>query len=411
MVKNRTIFTGDNLPIMRGMADDVIDLIYLDPPFNSNRNYEAPIGSEAAGASFKDAWTFEDTDDVWWGEIAEEHPALYSVIDAAGAVGGKGAKAYSIYMAVRLLEMRRILKDTGSIYLHCDPTMSHTLKLVMDAIFGKANFRNEIIWNKGFRGTEASRRYQRAHDVVFFYSKTDNYVWNDTFINYKDPALKRYNKVDERGKKYALIKRRRTDGTVYYGKTYPKSGGKRANDVVDVPVLSATTEERTGYPTQKPLALLRRIVKASSNEGDMVLDPFCGCATACIAAQDEGREWIGIDVSELAFELVQARMKKELKLHGIEVIHRPDIPQDRQGERSKNIKHLLFGKQEGICNGCKRHFPFNNFTLDHIVPLAVGGADIDENLQLLCNWCNSKKGTRSMPEFLAALKAEGLGRP
>ena len=144
MIKTSTIFTGDNLPILRGMDSESVDLIYLDPPFNSNRRYAAPIGSEAAGAVFKDVWTLADTDDAWWGELAEAHPALYKVIDGASAVGGKADKAYCIYMAIRLLEMHRVLKSTGSIYLHCDPTMSHSLKLVMDAVFGQKHYQNEI---------------------------------------------------------------------------------------------------------------------------------------------------------------------------------------------------------------------------------------------------------------------------
>ena len=142
--KNRTMWTGDNLDIMRGMNSENVDLIYLDPPFNSNRTYSAPIGSEAEGAAFKDTWTLDDVDVAWHGEIADKQPALYSIIDAAGLAHGKGMKSYLIMMAVRLLEMNRLLKTTGSIYLHCDSTASHYLKLLMDCIFGKSNFRNEI---------------------------------------------------------------------------------------------------------------------------------------------------------------------------------------------------------------------------------------------------------------------------
>ena len=145
---NRTMFTGDNLDIMRGMNSESVDLIYLDPPFNSNRNYAAPIGSEAAGAAFKDTWTLDDVDLAWHGEVAEQHPALYAIIDAARESHGKGMQSYLIMMGVRLLEMRRLLKLTGSIYLHCDPTASHYLKLVMDAVFGVRNFRNEISWRR-----------------------------------------------------------------------------------------------------------------------------------------------------------------------------------------------------------------------------------------------------------------------
>ena len=143
---NRTMWTGDNLDVMRGMNSESVDLIYLDPPFNSNRTYSAPIGSQAAGAAFKDTWTLEDVDDAWHGEIAEQHPAVYAIIDAAGVAHGKGMKSYLIMMAVRLMEMHRLLKPMGSLYLHCDPTASHYLKMLMDAVLGRSNFRNEIVW-------------------------------------------------------------------------------------------------------------------------------------------------------------------------------------------------------------------------------------------------------------------------
>ena len=167
-MKNRTIFTGDNLPVLRGIDSDSIDLIYLDPPFNSNRDYSAPVGSDAAGAYFEDTWTLNGIDNAWHGEIAERNPALYKVIDAAGLTYGKSMKSYLIMMAPRLLEMERALKPTGSIYLHCDPTASHYLKAVMDAIFGRKNFRNEIIWHYQ-AGVGPRTAFKRKHDVIFLY--------------------------------------------------------------------------------------------------------------------------------------------------------------------------------------------------------------------------------------------------
>ena len=146
--RNRTLWTGDNLDVMRGMNSESVDLIYLDPPFNSNTDYSAPIGSEAAGAAFKDTWTLSDVDEAWHGEIADRQPALYVIIDAADLAHGKGMKSYLIMMAIRLLEMRRLLKPTGSLYLHCDPTAGHYLKTLMDVIFGRSNFINEIIWQR-----------------------------------------------------------------------------------------------------------------------------------------------------------------------------------------------------------------------------------------------------------------------
>ena len=154
---NRTLWTGDNLDIMRGMNSETVDLIYLDPPFNSNKNYSAPIGSEAAGAAFKDTWTLSDVDEAWHGEIADREPTLYAIIDAAGLSHGKSMKSYLIMMAVRLIEMRRILKETGSIYLHCDPVANHYLKSLMDATFGQNNFRDEMVWRRNESGAKGSQ--------------------------------------------------------------------------------------------------------------------------------------------------------------------------------------------------------------------------------------------------------------
>ena len=175
---SRTIFTADNLPILRALPDESIDLVYLDPPFNSNRNYEAPIGSKAAGAAFKDTWTLEDTDEAWWGMIAEARPDLYTLLDACFRIGGKANMAYLIYMCMRLIELHRILKPTGSLYLHCDPTMSHSLKLLLDCIFGKDNYRSEIVWKratskqKGSQHKEAKLGHQRRYHILLHENQT-----------------------------------------------------------------------------------------------------------------------------------------------------------------------------------------------------------------------------------------------
>ncbi len=196
---NRTLWTGDNLDIMRGMNSESVDLIYLDQPFNSNRNYSAPIGSEAAGAAFKDTWTLSDVDEAWHGEIADREPTLYAIIDAAGLSYGKGMKSYLIMMAVRLLEMRRLLKDTGSIYLHCDPTASHYLKMLMDAVFGQRNFRNEVVWRRT-KGRSDAGRFGRVHDTILFYAQ-DGATWNPQHLPH-DPAYiqRTYRNTDERGR-------------------------------------------------------------------------------------------------------------------------------------------------------------------------------------------------------------------
>ncbi|MDE0022018.1 MAG: DNA methyltransferase [Candidatus Poribacteria bacterium] len=432
---NRTMWTGDNLDVMRGMNSDSVDLIYLDPPFNSSRAYEAPIGSEAAGAAFKDSWTLDEIDLAWHGEIADREPALYAVIDAAGTAHSKSMKAYAVMMTVRLLEMRRILKPTGSIYLHCDPTASHYLKLAMDAVFGQANFRNEIVWSHQGSWIQPGKRYPRRHDTILYYSKSEKLTFN---IQYEDNAQEQVNY--KRWRKYI-----EADNCIYgrnmpshdkrfasYLKRFRKEHGREPeeNDVVHrltgsrigtvqyVKVVDPKSPEKIGYPTQKPIALLKRIVKASSNEGDMVLDPFAGCAAACVAAEKMGRQWVAIDLSPKAAELVKIRAEKELtgllsSMGGTKyaITHRTDIPKRTDLGKLPNYrthKHLLFGKQEGLCAGCRAMFPFRNFTIDHIVPRSRGGSDHEENLQLLCAACNSLKGGRPQEFMLAELKRQGV---
>ena len=392
-LKPSTIFTGDNLAIMRGIDDESIDLIYLDPPFNSNRNYAAPIGSAAAGAAFKDTWTLSDVDTAWHGELADKEPGIYSAIAGSENTHGKGMKAYLIMMAIRLLEMKRILKSTGSIYLHCDPTAGHYLKILMDGVFGKDNFKNEIVWC--YTGPSNTKKYfPKKHDTIFFYTKTDKWVFNPD-------ALRIEYQKRETGKTSGIFKQ---SATLDARGKIPEDYWLEKRD--GMTPVGRIKNERVGYPTQKPLALLRRIIKASSNEGDLVLDPFCGCATACLAAQIEHRKWIGIDISARAYELINSCFNKE---HGgifVKPIHRTDIPQRKGQKPSKDIKHKLFGQQEGRCNGCGGVFNFRNFQIDHIVPMAKDSANSDDNLQLLCGWCNSKKGDRPMEYLIAEIKSE-----
>ena len=435
-VENRTIFEGDNLHILRGFDSETIDLIYLDPPFNSNRTYEAPIGSAAAGAAFKDAWTLSDLDNAWHGELAESEPGLYSAISAAEFTHGKSMKAYLIMMGIRMLEMRRVLKPTGSIYLHCDPTAGHYLKLVMDAVFGKGNYRNEIVWH--YKGNSIAKKlFPSKHDTLLYYG-LQNPTFNPIYVPYAESTLRRYNHTDEDGRRYKISALR--DGKqekVYMGE------GRMVDSVWDIPVIRKKNE-RTGYPTQKPLALLDRIIKASSNKGDMVLDPFCGCATTCIAAEALQRQWIGIDLSAKAVELVKMRLKRDLgfnedesNLLGDKVLHRKDIPTRLQPEKPRQIradtlfgiqdsvglalsqvelrqyrsyKHTLYGLQEGKCNGCEVLLPFRNLTIDHIIPRSRGGTDDPDNLQLLCGACNSTKGNRTQADLIQALKEQGVRR-
>ncbi len=302
-VENRTVFCHDNLDIMRGINSECIDLIYLDPPFNKNKKFTAPIGSSAEGASFKDIFREEDLKDEWVQTIREDQPDLYHYLNGIKGVGKPYNFAYLAYMAIRLIECRRLLKQTGSIYLHCDPTMSHYLKTTMDCIFGEENFRNEIIWHYR-RWTGKAKRFQRLHDVILFYSKSANCVFNAIYTEYTSGSRER----KEQGVLHRF-KGGERPRLVSIGTLDEK--GVAENDVWQIPFIAPSSKERVGYPTQKPLALLDRIIRASSRENDVVLDPFCGCATTCVASERLGRAWIGIDISIKAYELVQKRLTKE----------------------------------------------------------------------------------------------------
>ena len=404
-MNNRTIFTADNLDVLRGVDSQSVDLIYLDPPFNSKRDYSAPIGSEAAGAAFKDTWTLSDVDLAWHGEIAERSPALYQTVGAAALSHGKSMQSYLIMMAVRLLEMQRILAPTGSIYLHVDPTASHYLKALMDCVFGPTNFRNEIVWHYHM-GSVPKADFRKKHDTILRYSHTSKYM--PVAVRVPRRMEGRYTRVDEHGRRYHV------NGA---GKRFYEDEGIVPDDVwsylreKQFTQLNSQSKERCGYPTQKPLALLERIIRASSNEGDTVLDPFCGCATTCVAAERLGRQWIGIDLSEKAIQLVRTRLERDCGGLVCEVNHRTDIP--RRTDLGKlpdyrTHKHTLFGRQEGRCAGCQIVFPFRNMTIDHIIPRAKGGSDHIDNLQILCGACNSAKGRGSNEALIAKLTKDGI---
>ena len=455
---DKTIWTGDNLDVLRGMNSECVDLIYLDPPFNSNKDYSAPVGSAAAGAAFKDTWSLSDLDVAWMGLIADERPAVANLLHTARLTHGKGMQSYLTMMAVRLLEMHRVLKDTGSIYLHCDPMAGHYLKLLMDAVFGHGNFRNEIIWKRrygAFSTVHTSNKFGVATDTILFYGKGAKSPFHPQFnmddSQYQAYIAKAFSHVDENGRRYQsdnLANPSLRPNLIYEYKGYqpPKNGwaiskekmtkwdgegrlhfpasptgrirrkrfldelkGKPVQNLWDdVKMVSSQATERIGYPTQKPLALLERIIAASSNPGDVVLDPFCGCATACVAADKLGRKWVGIDISPKAAELVNLRLQQamgSLFHHGY-VTARTDIPRRTDIDAPipyRQNKHVLFGQQEGLCNGCGVLFPFRNFTVDHMVPQSRGGTDHLDNLQLLCGACNSLKGDRSQEYLMARL--------
>ena len=299
-VPNRTIFCDDNLDVLRGINSECIDLIYLDPPFNKNKKFTAPIGTSAEGAEFSDIFREEDVKYEWLVTLEQDQPELYHYLTGIRAVDRPYNFAYLAYMAIRLIECQRILKPSGSVYLHCDPTMSHYLKIAMDCIFGEHNFRNEIVWC--YRGGGVPKKdFARKHDIIFRYCpEIRKFNVDDVRIPYSQDSTDRL--------EYTARSFRSTK--VYDGyEQNPK--GKHPEDWWVMQPIMPSSKERTGYPTQKPVKLMERIIQASSNEGDIVFDPFCGCATTCVAAERLNRQWIGVDISYKAYELVKKRLTKE----------------------------------------------------------------------------------------------------
>ena len=362
-----TLYYGDNLDILRQhVGDESVDLVYLDPPFNSNASYNVLFKERSGEESpaqikaFTDTWEWtQESERTFEQEIVlnpETPPNVKDMITAFRQfIGSNAMMAYLVMMTPRLVELRRVLKPTGSIYLHCDPTASHYLKLAMDAVFGNENFRNEIIWKRTTAHSDVAqgaRHMGRIHDTLLRYSKSKHPTWNTVYIPYDDRYIERiYRYSDPDGRKYQTqplharkpggdtlyewkgklpppgrywafskenMRKLDDEGRIVYSRTgvprykiyLDESRGRSLQDIWDdVAPVHQLPKERLGYPTQKPAALLERIVQASSNEGDVVLDPFCGCGTAVAAAEKLKRRWAGIDVTHLAVALMKNRLK------------------------------------------------------------------------------------------------------
>ena len=331
--KNQLYF-GDNLDILRNhVADASVDLIYLDPPFNSNANYnvlfQEKSGQQSAAqiTAFEDTWHWSlDSESAYQDVVTNAHGKLPDLLQAMRSfLGDNDMMAYLTMMAQRMVELHRVLKNTGSIYLHCDPTASHYLKLLLDSVFGAENFRTEIVWQRssGFR-RKSAKKFPQKNDIILFYAKSlKDMMFNHQYRPHKPEYVKRFKKD--------------SGGRLYRDDVNPTGGGRRViyldeteGEIIDsvwadVYPLNPVARERLGYPTQKPEALLERIVSASSNEGDVVLDPFCGCGTSIAAAERLNRRWIGIDITHIAITLIRHRLhdtfKDELKPY--EVLGQP----------------------------------------------------------------------------------------
>ena len=376
------------------MNSACVDLIYLDPPFNSNSNYGDPIGD----AKFKDTWTLDDINVEEHGELAERNEAAYQIIKAARLTEGKGTQAYLTFMAVRLLEMERILKPTGQIFLHCDDTASGWLTQLMKAIFGRDAYRNTIIWKRSGGQNSSRKSFARNADHIIHFAMPDA-VFNPVYVPYEEEYVKRYFRFDDgdgRGpyRKFAptapshqpnlqfkwrghahppkgyscspetmqklhddnrLVYPVKKDGSPDYDKPVKKKNYLR--ELNGNPLCSVWTDvemmrggkESTGYPTQKPLSLLERLIAAGSNEGDVVFDPFCGCATTLVAADRMGRKWVGVDLCAIAVDMVIDRIESDQGM--FRDIKNPECAPARTDIRKlpdyRTHKQTLYGEQEG----------------------------------------------------------------
>jgi site-specific DNA-methyltransferase (adenine-specific) len=376
------LYYGDNLEILRRyLPDESVDLVYLDPPFNSKRDYNVIFKDESGNRSDAQMVAFEDT---WhWGPAAEMQyayltntlhndgriPDSVSTIVAAfrSAIGTNQMAAYLVEMAARLVELHRVLKRTGSLYLHCDPTASHYLKLLLDAVFGPRNFRNEIVWKRANAHNDP-KRFGRVSDTLLYYSKGISPIWNTQHTPYREGYYKSHYKVDADGRYFRTVpldapkhgegspgllyewkgklpaetrtwavvrgqmKRYETDGRLRYTRTGTPTLMQYADEMpgvplqniwTDIPPVNPQARERIGWDTQKPLALLQRVITASSNPGDIVLDPFCGCGTALVASERLKRRWIGIDVTYLAISVMKSRLRDSCGLDDVKVVNQP----------------------------------------------------------------------------------------
>ena len=309
--ERNSLHYGDNLHIMRTWRNECVDIAYADPPFNSKTNYNQLYRVEtdthrstrnASLKAFEDTWTWSATavERVQRIKNAPAHPAYKAITGLHILLGDSGMMAYLSYMAERLVEIHRLLKPTGSLYLHCDNTAGPHLKMLLDDIFGPKQFRNAIRWCYSNSG-RSKRFFVKKHDTIFLYTKTDEAFWGDYRVPISDKYLaSHYRHVDEQGRRCFI----RTNA----GKTriyYPEDGMTCNDWWTDIPSLNSVAKERLGYPTQKPVALLERIIAASSREGDIVLDPFCGCGTTVVAADNLKRQWVGVDINPMALDIIK----------------------------------------------------------------------------------------------------------
>lgn len=443
------IYELDNLDVLRGMDSETVDLIATDPPFNTKRNRAGMAGSYVDNWKWGDTgvlpdqWAWNEVHPVWLEQIKDDNPALHAVIEASRVCHGDDIAAFLCFLSVRLLEMHRILKSTGSIYLHCDHTANGYIRMAMDAIFGRRNFKNEVIWCYAGGGVPADP-FARKHDTLFYYAKSKHGVFNRQYVPYS-PASRKL--VGSKG------------GVSIDGKPRDIVRGAAMPDWwADINSLQTWSPERTGSPDQKPLALYERVILASSNKGDLVLDPFAGCATTIMAAQKHGRRWVGIDRRKDARYHVVCRMAGIKPKDADAIRKRPDLAEwlDAQlarydahystnapirtdtGEHAAPLLQPVFPKvlqpwqrlrhadmqrilnriQQtqhdhaiATCAGCGRDVESAFMHLDHINPKSGGGENYIVNRIMLCPECNRKKSNNlTLPGLWRENKKDGWAK-
>ena len=400
---NRTLYHGDNLKFLRGINSGTVHLIATDPPFNKNKDFHATPDSLAAGARFADRWKWDvDVHPEWVDAIQDDWPGVWQVIEAARTASEDDMAAFLCWLGVRLLEMHRILRDDGSLYLHIDHTAHAWTKTLMDAIFGPKCFQNEVVWFYSGGGA-SKKRWARKHDIILYYTKSSKWTFNVDDVRQPHKWDKGQRRADGSKRDYSL--------------------GKLPDDVIELHGIMPWAKERTGYPTQKPLALYERIIKASSNAGDVVLDPFAGCATTPIAAERLGRQWIGMDIWQGAHQMVLDRLQSEglatvggdggrlLTFGDVHYSTAPPIRSDDNEVASPPLKvkrrrleppgprmtrddmvSQLIEEYGSRCQGCDRVFDDPRYLeLDHNTPRSDGGLNHISNRVLLCGPCNRVK--------------------
>ena len=403
MPKNneKILYIGDNLPIMLGMESDMVDLIYTDPPFKT----ETFRKGKTEKHSFTDTWSDVQVDFAHAINLKFQYPEMWRMICLAERIHSPAMHSYLAFMAPRLVQIHRILKPTGSLYLHCDPNANSYLRMLLDCVFGENNMRNEIIWHYKTSSSKSDKHFIKNTDSIWLYAKSKRHTINVQKEPWTDKTLVKW-QTDDAGRIY------RTNAGKRY---YIDPEGKRMDNVWNI-TLSSRSKERTGYNSQKPLALVNRVIKASSNEGDLVMDPFCGCATTCMSAAGLRRRWIGIDQNEEAIAIFRDRLAGDLTTFAFDT----NMPADAKLQKpiaipkrkvsgyekisKKKAKLILVRADYGtynhtFCKGCLDKIDEKHLTVDHILAQNKGGLDEIENLQLLCTTCNSKKGTNDM-DFL-----------